>query len=116
MELENAVAAFGALSQTTRLEIFRLLIRQGPSGCPAGTIGDALSVSPSTLSFHLKELEQAGLAASRRDGRRIFYTANYAGIRELISFLMSDCCQGDPRLCGPYILKESRDEAPASAP
>ena len=106
METKNASAAFGALSQETRLDVLRLLIKAGPAGEAAGAIADALGASASTLSFHLKELAAAGLIAPRRDGRSIYYAADYGGLRNLIEFLMADCCQGDPRLCGPYIIKE----------
>lgn len=106
MEIKTALAAFSALSQETRLEIFQHLVRFGPEGRQAGEIGQDMAVAPSTLSFHLKELEQAGLVTSDRQGRHIVYRADYAGIRDLIDFIMADCCQGDPRLCGPYIIKE----------
>ncbi|GGD15607.1 ArsR/SmtB family transcription factor [Aquisalinus flavus] len=110
METKLAVNAFAALSQETRLDIFRLLIKAGTGGQPAGALAEALGIAASTLSFHLKELEHAGLVTSARDGRRIFYKADYAGIREVIDFLMADCCNGDPRLCGPYIVTRTKEE------
>ena len=106
METKEAVAAFSALSQETRLEALQILVRQGPADLSAGEIAEALGVAAPTLSFHLKELSTAGLIVARKQGRSVIYAANYGGVRELVDFLMADCCQGDPRLCGPYVIKE----------
>ena len=100
MEPAAAVAAFGALAQETRLAVFRLLVRAGPEGLTAGEIAEALKVPASTMSHHLATIERAGLATSRRESRSIIYTADYPGIREVLTFLMEDCCQGRPELCG----------------
>lgn len=110
MEIKNATACFSALSQETRVEIIQLLVKAGPAGVSAGEIASALDTAPPTMSFHLKELTSAGLAISRKQGRSVIYAANYGGLRSLVDFLMADCCQGDPRLCGPYIVKEKADE------
>lgn len=107
MESLDAASAFSAISQATRLDALRALVRSGPSGLPAGDLAELTGASPSTLTFHLKELLGAGLVHSRRDGRNIIYAADYGGLRELVDFLMADCCQGDPRLCGPYVIKET---------
>lgn len=72
----------------------------------AGALGKALGVPAATMSFHLKELVSVGLILSRREGRSIVYAADYGGLRALVDFLMTDCCQGDPRLCGPYVIRE----------
>lgn len=100
MEEKSALAALAALAQETRLAIFRLLVQEGPSGLAAGGIAERLGVPASTLSFHLKELDRAGLLRSWRRQRQIFYAANYAGTRELLTFLTRDCCQGHPEICG----------------
>lgn len=100
MEDKSAIEALAALAHGTRLAAFRLLIRQGPGGLPAGAIGDAVGVVPSTLSFHLSQLERAGLLRSRRVRRQIFYAADYDGTRRLLTFLTEDCCQGRPELRG----------------
>lgn len=100
MESNEALAAFHALAQDTRLAALRLLIQAGPNGISAGEIAAQLGVQPSTLSTHLAILERAGLAVSRRDARHIFYAAQYEGLRRLIAFLMEDCCQGRPEICG----------------
>ena len=97
MEATQAVAA---LAQETRLAAFRLLVRCGPSGLPAGEIAERLGVPGSTLSFHLKELDRAGLLRSWRRQRQIFYAADYEGMRRLLTFLTEDCCNGRPEICG----------------
>lgn len=101
MDQRQALMAFGAISQETRLEILRLLVRAGPQGVAAGAIGDAVKVSPSNVSFHLKELERAGLIAVRREARSMIYSAEYKALRALIQFLMEDCCAGHPDVCEP---------------
>ena len=106
METKYATQAFSALSQETRLNVLRLLVKRGPAGLPAGELAETMDVAAPTMSFHLKELVSADLVLSRKEGRSIIYAANYGGVRGLIDFLMADCCQGDPRLCGPYIIKE----------
>lgn len=88
-----------ALAQDTRLAIFRRLVRAGPAGESAGAIAEALSTPSPTLSFHLKELERAGLITQRRESRSLFYTASYDGMRELLAYLMEDCCAGLPEIC-----------------
>ena len=99
METKQALDALGALAQSTRLEVFRCLVRQGPIGMPAGKIAEALNVAPSTLSSHLAQLERAGLTTSWRDERRIFYAINVEGTRRLLAFLTEECCGGHPELC-----------------
>lgn len=109
MEPPAAVAALGALAQETRLEVFRLLVRAGPGGLTAGEIAEGLKVPASTMSHHLATIERAGLATARRESRSIFYAADYEGIRRLLAFLMEDCCQGRPEICGTGLA------APAAA-
>lgn len=99
MELREAVTALAALAQETRLSIFRLLIEAGPEGVPAGQIGEALEVAPATLSFHLKELNRAGLASSRQEGRFIYYSVDFEQMAALMTFLTQNCCQGMPQNC-----------------
>ena len=101
MEMTAALAALTALANDTRLAIFRMLVQQGPDGLPAGEIGADLKVAAATLSFHLKELERAGLVHARRAGRQIFYAADFAQMRGLLTFLTEDCCGGHPDICGP---------------
>ncbi len=99
MKMDRAVRALGTLSQESRLAAFRLLVRSGPEGMPAGAIADAVGIPHNTLSSHLSILLNAGLVRSRREGRSIIYTADFDGIRSLLSYLLEDCCQGRPELC-----------------
>lgn len=101
MEERQALAAFGALSQETRLKIVRMLVVAGPEGLPAGEIAARVEVSPSNVSFHLKELERAGLVSQQRAARSIVYSAEYDALGGLVRFLMEDCCAGNPEICAP---------------
>jgi ArsR family transcriptional regulator, arsenate/arsenite/antimonite-responsive transcriptional repressor len=94
MESTSVVTALAALAQDTRLQIFRSLVRAGPGGLPAGAIADAVGTPASTLSFHLKELANAGLANARQEGRFVYYSANYSTMSEVVAYLTAHCCQG----------------------
>jgi DNA-binding transcriptional ArsR family regulator len=97
------VTALTALGQDTRLEAFRLLVQSQPEGLPAGEIASRLGIVQNTMSAHLKVLSQAGMIRPQRDGRVIRYLADMAGIRDLLAYLMEDCCNGAPELCEPVI-------------
>ncbi len=99
----QALTAFGALSQETRLGILRNLVIAGPEGLAAGHIARRAEVSANNASFHLKELERAGLVSARRDGRSIIYVADYDALAGLIRFLMEDCCSGRPEICASAV-------------
>ena len=99
MKSKDALIALGALAQETRLAVFRHLVVAGTEGAAAGAIAKALKVEAPTLSFHLKELEHAGLIRQRRVSRSIIYAANYERMRGLLSYLMEDCCRGRPEIC-----------------
>lgn len=119
MKQTTAIAALAALAQDSRLEVFRLLVRQGPDGLPAGEIAERLGVQPATLSFHLAQLSHAGLVASRRQGRSIIYRADVATMKDLMAFLLYDCCSGHPELCGvgdAAAPAQGPGEAPCCAP
>lgn len=103
MEVGLAVETLAALAQETRVRVVRLLVAAGPSGLPAGTISRRLQVSPSTLSFHLKELDRARLVRSWRSGRQIFYAVEFETMRRLLAFLTEDCCGGHPEICGGLV-------------
>jgi DNA-binding transcriptional ArsR family regulator len=105
MKESQAVQAMAALSQETRLRIVRRLVRAGQKGVAAGALADGLGVSPSNMSFHLKELERAALINSRREARSIFYVASYDTLNGLIRFLMEDCCGGRPEVCTPALAE-----------
>jgi DNA-binding transcriptional ArsR family regulator len=99
MPAPHALAALAALGQPTRLEIFRLLMRAEPDGMPAGAIADAIGCPHNTLSSHLSILARSGLVRGTRDGRSIVYRADVRGIRALVAFLITDCCDGHPEVC-----------------
>ena len=98
MDVRQALSAFGALSQETRLAVVRTLVVAGPAGLAAGAIAERMGVSPSNISFHLKELERAGLVAQRRESRSLVYSASYETLADLLDFLMNDCCAGHPEI------------------
>lgn len=103
MDKNAALDAFAALAQPTRLDVFRLLVRAGPGGMPAGAIAEALDVRQNTMSANLSVLLQAGLVRNRREGRTIRYFADMEGMRGLVAFLLQDCCGGNPDLCRPVL-------------
>lgn len=109
MDIRTALDGFEALSQETRLAALRLLVQAGPDGLPAGEIADALGCRQNTMSAHLKILHGATLVDSRREGRSIIYTANYGTVRELILFLMDDCCAGSAEVCEPIAASFKAD-------
>ena len=100
MDQDAAIGALGALAHPGRLDVFRLLVRAGPEGLAAGEIARATGTLPNTLSTNLNILAAAGLVASRREGRSVIYTAAYDRMRQLLGFLMEDCCAGKPEICG----------------
>jgi ArsR family transcriptional regulator len=112
MELSAAVGALGALAQESRLKVFRLLVRSGPSGLAAGDIARKLDVPRNTMSAHLAVLSRARLVNSRKDGRSVIYAVDLEGTRELLSFLLEDCCRGKPHLCAPLIEATLADCCP----
>ncbi len=92
MDMDRALIVFDALSQETRLAAFRLLVEAGPPGLPAGALSDELATPHNTMSFHLGHLANAGIVSSRKDGRSVIYSANFAAMHELIAYLVKDCC------------------------
>ena len=100
MESAAVIDALAALAHPTRLAAFRRLVVAGPGGVSAGDLSAATATPASTLSAHLAKLESAGLVASRRASRHIFYAVRFDAMRGLLSFLIEDCCQGRPDLCG----------------
>ena len=100
MEKQDVLPALAALSQESRLDIFRLLVKAGPEGRAVGRIGEALGLPSATLSFHLKELKHAGLVTVQREGRSLIYAANFATMTGLIDYLTRQCCAGDLAACG----------------
>jgi ArsR family transcriptional regulator, arsenate/arsenite/antimonite-responsive transcriptional repressor len=99
MKGTDAVKSLGALAQESRLEVFRLLVRKGSAGMAAGELSDYFGLPPATMSFHLKELTNAGLISARRESRSIIYSANYEHMQKLINFLLENCCADNGGKC-----------------
>ncbi|SFI92151.1 helix-turn-helix transcriptional regulator [Caulobacter sp. UNC279MFTsu5.1] len=118
MESKAAVASLSALGHEGRLTIFRLLVKAGPAGVAAGEIARRLDSLPNTLSANLNVLSHAGLIVSRREGRSILYSADFAAMSALLGFLMEDCCDGAPEICAPLgdIVAKAADCGPACQP
>jgi DNA-binding transcriptional ArsR family regulator len=106
----NVVKALYALAQDSRLAIFSVLVQAGPEGLAAGMIGAAVGISPSSVSFHMKQLTGANIVSSRTEGRFVIYAANFAAMNELMAFLTRNCCGGKPclpnRNCKPVKRKK----------
>ncbi len=119
MEIRSAAFAFSALGQETRLDLLRALLAAGPSGLAAGDVASRLGIAPSTLSFHLRALEQAGLIAATRQGRHLIYAAQIAELRALLAFLAETCCDGEPARCGDLatlLTRASPETGPVTEP
>jgi ArsR family transcriptional regulator, arsenate/arsenite/antimonite-responsive transcriptional repressor len=101
METSRAVAALSALAQDNRLDIFRLLVRAGHEGMPAGRVAEELDLAPNALTFHFDRLRLAGLVSVRREGRSMIYAARYEAMNALLAYLTENCCGGAPEGCGP---------------
>lgn len=99
MDNKTAVTQLSAIAQEARLEVFRLLVQAGSSGLAAGVISEQLGIPSSTLSFHLKELNHAGMIAARQESRFIYYSANYEAMNQLLAYLTEHCCAGQQTCC-----------------
>jgi ArsR family transcriptional regulator len=100
MKIDAAVTRLAALAQASRLAVFRLLVQKGPDGMAAGEIAERLKVAPNTLSFHLKELSNAGLLTSRQEGRFIYYAPDFKAMNGLLAYLTENCCAGSTSAAG----------------
>ena len=96
----QVTGALGALAQETRLELYRMLVEQGPAGLSAGVLAERLGVPPSSLSFHLRTLQHAGLIAQRRASRQLIYAADFAAMNAVLQYLTENCC-GAEGACAP---------------
>jgi ArsR family transcriptional regulator len=101
MKSTDVVSGLSALAQESRLALFRLLVKRGPEGYTPTELSEKLGVPAPTLSFHLKELQRAGLIEARREGRFLFYRPNFPHMNELIDFLTANCCSLADKDCGP---------------
>ena len=105
MKLSTAADVLASLAQPTRLQVFRALVGAPEEGLCAGDISKRLRIPKPTLSFHLKELSNAGLIQARKEGRSLFYGIHCARMQQLMTFLSDDCCQGRPELCFPQTAR-----------
>jgi ArsR family transcriptional regulator, arsenate/arsenite/antimonite-responsive transcriptional repressor len=103
MKNTEAIAALAALAQPTRLETFRLLVRREPDGVPAGELARLMVIPQNTMSAHLAILARAGLVIGERQSRSIIYRADLSRFREVVLFLLKDCCGGRPDICAPLV-------------
>lgn len=103
MESDTAILALAALAQSTRLDVFRLLVEHEPDGLPAGDIAAALAVPQNTMSSHLSILTRAGLVTPQRQSRSIIYRADLRKLQSVVVYLLQDCCGGRPDVCAPLI-------------
>ena len=101
MKASDIITALEGLASEPRLGIFRLLVVAGREGLPAGRIAERMKLPAPTLSFHLSQLKSAGLIASRRNGRSLIYSADFAAMNGLVAFLTENCCGGNPEQCAP---------------
>ena len=113
MNSKDVVGALAALAQGSRLAVYRLLVKRGPAGFAVGEISDKLAIPGPTLSFHLKELAQAGLVTARRESRFVYYAANFERMNALVAYLTENCCGGAAcaPACAPGITPERRRES-----
>lgn len=105
MESQDTIAVLAALAQPTRLETFRLLVRHEPQGLPAGELARLVDVPQNTMSAHLATLSRAGLVQGQRHSRSIIYRAQLDTLRDMVLFLLKDCCGGNADLCAPLIAE-----------
>jgi ArsR family transcriptional regulator len=103
MESEQVILALAALAQSTRLDVFRLLVKHEPEGLAAGDISKAIAIPQNTMSSHLSILSRAGLVSARRFSRRIVYRADLIRFQAVVLFMLKDCCDGRPEICEPLI-------------
>jgi DNA-binding transcriptional ArsR family regulator len=108
MKSASAVSALSALAQEHRLAVFRMLVKAGPEGLPAGRIAETLGIPASSLSFHLSQLHRAELVTQRRESRSLIYAADFGRMNDLLAYLVEDCCQGRPEICAPMADTVSR--------
>ncbi len=116
MEITAAVALLESLASAVRLDVYRLLVRQGPEGLVAGEIATALDVPPTNLSFHLRALTQAGLLTVAQEGRYQRYRADIVPMLDLVAWLTDECCGGHPERCAPPASAPRKTRPAARAP
>jgi DNA-binding transcriptional ArsR family regulator len=116
METLKVVDALAALAHMHRLAIFKLLIERGPAGMPAGRIAERVGLVPSSLTFHLQNLQRAGLIAHRRESRQLIYSANFTAMTALVGYLTENCCtESAADCCAPARQAKSAKRAAKAA-
>lgn len=115
IEIKTATEVFSALSHESRLQAFRLLVRAGPDGLPAGQLAVQLGLGATAASFHLNRMRQAGLIRRRRDGARLFYSADFEKVRQLRDYLDAECCADAASDCGPGCAGPAADRPRAAS-
>lgn len=113
--MNSAIEIFAALAHASRLQAFRLLVRAGPAGLPAGQVAAQLGLGATAASFHLNRMRQAGLIRCRRDGARLFYSADFETMRLLRDYLDAECCADAETGCGPGCAGPGPEPARAAA-
>ena len=114
MKPHSAVESLGALAHEHRLAIYRLLIKQGPEGLPAGAVGNRVGLTPSSLTFHLQALQRAGLIKKTRLGRQLFYNADFSAMNQLVGYLTDECCV-ESATCAPDCAPTRKTKATKAA-
>jgi DNA-binding transcriptional ArsR family regulator len=104
METPAVIEALGGIAHEHRLAIYRLLVQRGPDGLPAGVIGQRVGLLPSSLTFHLQNLQRAGLITQRRESRQLIYSADFAVMNGLVGYLTENCCGNSGSQCCPPAL------------
>jgi ArsR family transcriptional regulator len=99
MKTPQVIGALSALAHEHRLAIYRLLVERGPEGLPAGTIGDRIGLVPSSLTFHLQNLQRAGLITQQRASRQLIYSADFDVMNGLVGYLTENCCNASGENC-----------------
>ena len=101
VKIPEVIGALGALAHEHRLAIFRLLVERGPAGLPAGKIAERVGLVPSSLTFHLQNLQRAGLIGQRRESRQLIYSADFTAMTSLVGYLTDNCCKESAAQCCP---------------
>jgi ArsR family transcriptional regulator, arsenate/arsenite/antimonite-responsive transcriptional repressor len=115
MNTTGVIDALGALAHEHRLAIYRLLVQRGPEGLPAGVIGERVGLVPSSLTFHLQNLQRAGLITQRRESRQLFYAADFTVMNGLVGYLTENCCADGSAKCSPSCQPPSAKPAKRAA-
>jgi ArsR family transcriptional regulator len=111
METTQAIEALGALAHEHRLAIYRLLVERGPDGLAAGSIGEKVGLAPSSLTFHLQNLNRAGLIVQRRESRSLIYSVDFGAMNDLVEYLTENCCVASGGSCATACKPASTSKA-----